>query len=90
MADDTLGALRRVVVVGVDLLDAMDVYAWGLDREFAALRAACSPGLHRKTGSDESARHPAGRNTIVVERGAASAARERMAQSRATRCGGAS
>jgi hypothetical protein len=39
--DGMLAALHRASVLGVQLVDAADVYAWGLTREFAAVRAAC-------------------------------------------------
>ena len=41
-ADGLLVALRRASALGIELVDAADVYAWGLTREFAAVRAACS------------------------------------------------
>lgn len=59
MADDTLVALRRIVTLGVRLADTIDVYAWGLDREFAALRASCARGLGRTKGRDEPVRDAA-------------------------------
>ena len=45
---DTLATLRGIVKVGVRLADAAGLYAWGLDREFAVLRAA---GAFRLLGS---------------------------------------
>ena len=41
-ADQVLMALRRAVMLGVDLADTADIYAWGLTGEFAAVRAAAS------------------------------------------------
>ncbi len=39
--DGMLAALHSASILGVHIVDAADVYAWGLTREFAALRAAC-------------------------------------------------
>ena len=39
--DGIYALLRRAVAVGVHLVDAADVFSWGVTREFAALRAAC-------------------------------------------------
>ena len=39
-ADQMLTALRRAVMLGVDLADAADIYAWGLTRDFAAVGTA--------------------------------------------------
>ena len=39
-ANQVLMALRRAVMLGVDLADAADIYAWGLTREFGAVRTA--------------------------------------------------
>jgi aryl-alcohol dehydrogenase-like predicted oxidoreductase len=36
----TLATLRRIVRVGIRLVDTARLYAWGLDREFPVLRAA--------------------------------------------------
>jgi len=33
--DETLATLRRALMLGVHLVDIVDIYAWGLDREFA-------------------------------------------------------
>lgn len=41
-ADQMLTALRRAVMLGVDLADAADIYAWGLTREFGPVRTAAS------------------------------------------------
>lgn len=53
-SEDTLLTLRRILTVGIRLADTAGLYAWGLDREFAVLRAAgalCLMGS--RTGSGE-------------------------------------
>jgi hypothetical protein len=65
MADDIFAVLRGIVMRGIDLLDATDVYAWGLDREFAALRAACAPGLRGMNSGERSAPDAAGRSDVI-------------------------
>lgn len=71
MADKAFVALRRIVTVGADLVDAMNVYAWGLDREFAGLRAACATVVRRMTGNEGSAQDAGVRSKIIAEIGAA-------------------
>ncbi len=50
MTDDFVAAFRRVLAAGADLANIADIYAWGLERESAALRAVCACGLRGANG----------------------------------------
>jgi hypothetical protein len=50
-AGDTLAALRRAVMLGADLMDTVEIYAWGLHQESAAFRDADGAHLD-STGMD--------------------------------------
>ncbi len=55
--DGVLAALRSASALGAHIVDAADVYAWGLTRELAAVRAACCARIAATAGrSDRTAR----------------------------------
>lgn len=66
-SDGMLVALRGASVLGIQLVDAADVYAWGLTREFAALRAVCCARLG-STSAGHANRPPAPSSRTYLRR----------------------